>query len=465
MQNVFNDVLCFVEYLSDVTFTLGEQHEELKAHKFFLMTASPIFHEIFSTQTGADGIPLDLKISEISKATMTEICRFAYTENVNFNQHNMVEIMQAATKLQMKFLTEKAINYITKDGLNENSVFKILDVNQKEKNMLLNMKCFEYIQKNHQKCFKSANFLQTSSESLRLMLQTCKLSQTVAKSAIALWSAHPDNGSEDLDELIALISLNDYAEETVNMNNAGGSDTESVGSSRAESSTGGSRQRNRRGGPQGNFNNQQQGHRVFQNRNQGNFNQPQNPGMGPQRGGLGGRGAFNNQQQRPNGNRNQPTPNQLQQNSETKSSKNFMLQGRTTRKSFQYANLNLTSMNQAISINEIFFVYDLSSTDPEFEIYICDMTVDRKDLFYSKVSTTKDKFSGVFTRYVLPRPCEIAAGRKIWISIEFARPEHRLSFEGFTMSGASARDRFALRQEPNIHSYAQVISSIGFDDV
>lgn len=460
-------MLVVVDYLSDVTFTLGNQHEELKAHKFFLMTASPIFHEIFSTAGTADGLPLDLKISEISKATMTEICRFAYTENVNFNQHNMIEIMQAAIKLQMKFLTEKAINYITKDGLNEQSVFKILDVNQKEKNMLLNMKCFDYIQKHHQKCFKSSEFLQMSPDSLRLMLQTCKLPLTVAKSAIALWSAHADNASEDLDELVALISLNDYSDEAFNH---GGSDSESIGSqqsSRADLSIGGNRQRNRRGaGQQQNFNNPQQS-RMFQNQNQGNFNPNQHPGngqqqqqrrMGPHPGGRGG-----HQQQRPNENRNQPMRNQQQQ-PVSNSSKNFVLQGRTARKSFQYANLNLKSLNQPIAINEIFFIYDLSTTDPEFDIYICDMTDNRKDLFYCKVST-RDHKGQPLTHYVLPRPCEIGSDRKIWISIEFLRQEHRLSFDNFAVSGSTSKDRLALRGDPNINNHAQVISNIGFDDV
>ena len=98
--------------------------------------------------------------------------------------------------------------------MNENTVFNIFEANQKEKNMIINMKCFAYIEKNHQKCFKKNEFLHMSSELLRLILHGCKLPENVAKQAISSWSAHPDNGSEDIDELMALTSLNEGPEVT-----------------------------------------------------------------------------------------------------------------------------------------------------------------------------------------------------------------------------------------------------------
>lgn len=230
-----------LEYLSDMTFILGKHEEELKAHKLFMISASPVFHTIYATNPDT---ALAMKISAITKETMIEICRFAYSEVVKLTKENMLDILFAASKFQMKFLMEKTIDFICKDGMNENTVFKILEANQKESNMRISMKCFEYIQKNHEKCFKSPDFQLLSADLLRAIMQTCKVPRTAAKSAIALWSALPENADEDLDELIALVSLN---EETAEVNNNGqSSDGESILSSRRGSSTGDDRKKGKR---------------------------------------------------------------------------------------------------------------------------------------------------------------------------------------------------------------------------
>lgn len=438
----------FLEYLSDVTFTLGESGDELKAHKFFLMTASPVFHQLFANNSDADGAPLDLKIAAITKPTMIEICRFAYSEVVNLTKENMLEVLFAASKFQMKFLMEKTIDFILKDGMNELTVYKILEANQKENNMRINLKCFEFIQKNHQKCFKVQDFLSVSSDLLRAIMQTCKIPRTAAKAAIALWSAFPDNSDDDLDELIALVSLNDDVEEVNNNNKNDGSDTESVNSrmsTHTKSASGGNRQNRQRGDNKNQF--------------RGNFNE-------------GNQQNFNNQQQRrpprnmPNAAHQQKMVQQQQHILHHQTLlgipgvKNFFLKGEISRKHCQFANLNLTTLNQPISINEIHFIYDLSTTDREFELRIVDITGKKTDLFYDNVSTS-DKLDGKFTRYFLPRPCQINSGRKIWISITFKRPEYRFTYDSFVIAPNAATDRFALRKES---SSAQIVSNIAFTD-
>ena len=98
--------LYILEFLSDVTFVLGDQEEELKAHSFFLITASSVLHDLFTSlfNNDDDDYQLVIKISDISKPTMTEICRYAYSGKVRFNQHNMIDILNAATKLKMNYL-------------------------------------------------------------------------------------------------------------------------------------------------------------------------------------------------------------------------------------------------------------------------------------------------------------------------------------------------------------------------
>lgn len=424
-----------LEYLSDVALLLENGKAKIYAHKFFLMTASPVFHQVFAEEPDA----ADVKIPHISKETMVEVCRFAYTDNLRLTQNNMLKVLAAATHLQMKFLAEKAIGFISKEGLNVSTVFTVLEANQEDKNMLLSMTCFKFIEKNHQKVFKSPEFLKLPYETLTLMLQTCKIPQVALKEAVAKWSAHPDNPTEDLDELIALISLNDYPEEVVkeNVDNSHISDSDSVTSkgSRARSARGQGRNRGGMNGP---------------NQMRGNFNQF-NPNQ--------------HQQRQPPPNRpqhfNGPPPTRIN----TNGMKFLALQGRIVHKQFQYANLNFMTFKTPIMITEINFVNDLSTTDRDLKIWVADVSKkDKVDLFYDEINTSSNKINGEFRRYVLPRPCAVPADCKIWITFAFNRAEHRMSIDNATEDRSSSRDLVTLRNDTGTATSAQIVSHLFFKE-
>jgi hypothetical protein len=384
---------------------------------------------------------------------LLEICRFAYSETVKFDRANMLDILQAASQLEMKFLVEKTIDYISKDGINEHTIFNVLNVATKENNMRLNLKCFDYIQKNHQKCFKTNEFKLMPMETFKIMLQTCKIPKTAAIQAVALWSAHPSNKDEDLDELNALVSLNENEDEIENCP-PDGNDAESVTSSRAGSQAGGQR-RNMQNQQRGNQQNQRGG-----NQQNGNSNRNNN-----QRGFDNRRAPKDNRIVQQEQFMAQQFPEKLKQTQEMfPSLKNFTFQGEINRKNFKFANLDLQIFDQPISINEIHFVYDLSTTDKEVEIRIVDVTTNQRkpDLFYQKINTNGKSVNGMYTRYVLPRPCPIEKGSKIWISVVFNGNEYRLSFYN---THAPINARLGLRHDgEKNNNNGQVIKNIVFTD-
>lgn len=186
---------------------MGAKEEEFRAHKSFLMTASPLFHQMFASPS--EDSEAQIKILDITPATMTEICRYAYCDIVSLNRDNMIDILQASSKLQMKFLMEKAIDFVCKDGMNDQTVFKILEANSKQANMRINMRCFDYLERNHKTCFKADSFKSIPFSLLRDILQMSKVSKDVANEAVCFWSTFRNNEAEDLDELFGLITLKD----------------------------------------------------------------------------------------------------------------------------------------------------------------------------------------------------------------------------------------------------------------
>ncbi|CRK97495.1 CLUMA_CG010884, isoform A [Clunio marinus] len=407
------------EYLSDVKFTLGDSMDELRAHKFFLMTSSPVFHKLFTTHKLEDGTIMDLKISEISKLTMIEICRYAYTGNPLLNRNNMIDILQAATKLEMKFLIEKTIDFMCKE-IDPDHVFKVLNAN-KGNNMRINMKCFDYIEKNHKACFQSSDFLHISSELLHTIMQTCKIPKAVASNALTKWSSFLDNHDEDLEELIALMSLKEDVPDKSDVK-AEESDTESV-SSRTSS----------RAGQKSRVRNRQQ-----------NNNGKANPA----------KKAVNQASLAEKVN--------LQQKKLTENSafRNLsFICDKIERKKFKFANLDLVVVSKPIFITEIHFIYDLNNTDGEFLFQIKDMTNNPMDLFYDRVRIDKNEFN----RYVLPRPCRIDGEKKIWISIEFPHAEFRMTLGHLAIRKGSNTEFLGLRRRSQSAS-GNVISTVVFKE-
>jgi BTB/POZ domain len=197
----------FLDYLADVTFLLGKDSEVLKAHKIFLMNVSPIFHAIFTSPSAPMEKMVELRVSDITKATMMEVCKFAYCDAPRIDKNNVVDILKASSKLQVKPLLEKAVEFIKKDGLTEHTVFRVLEANLMEKNLVINLKCFAYIEKNHAKCLKTRDFQQCSAEIMRLILQACKLPANAAEEAIQTWLKRPGNKDEGIQALAGSFSL------------------------------------------------------------------------------------------------------------------------------------------------------------------------------------------------------------------------------------------------------------------
>lgn len=390
--------------MHDIVFILGPNEERMFAHKLFLISSSPVFHNILSQDVGTI---LNIKINQISKNTMMEICRFAYTENVNLTLNNMFDVLHAATKFEMRFLVEKIIDFASKQ-LNENSVFKILENNQQLHNWQINKKCFEFIEKNHQKCFKSKNWLKVTQDLMRLILQNCKIPEEHLKDALTNWSKSQGDGVEVLNEMMALVSLD-----------KGESETESV-----VSETTGKVRRQRRYGRHT---------KVFTRTPQPN---DQNSGKEIQK----------------------PKKNQPQgQNIMPKVSGLFLLIGGPRgMRNFKYANLDLIAVNQNVFIEAVEFIYNLVATDTEFElqIYIVNNTK-RTQVYNEKVKITES----LKKHELKGKKCMIPAGKKAWIKIEFSSQKLRPTFSDYFISPLSEKD-LQISKDPNVNSYAQIIELV-----
>lgn len=417
------------------------------------MTASPVFHEALK-----DGEKI-LQFENISHATMTEICLYIYSEIEQFDHSNMLDILMAASHLQMKFLMDKVIDFICNNGTNDHTVFQILEANSKDNNMRINLNCFNYIQKSYKTVLKSIHFQKISYGTLRAILQTCNMPKINAEDAVEFWSKYPDNVLDDPDEIIALITLmkgveeRDHNVQYQNQSVAGSVASCYGGSVVANSSSHISRQQNYL---QKLYNMQQQRYGNLDLENRSSHKSRQRNGNYDQqnfRNQLGSvdrhMGKFNDQ-------------NHFIQKQRLQAKllgKSFSLQGQSVKKCFKFANLNFKVMSVPVVITEILFIYDLSTTDKEFHIRINEISGEHEKSIFSR----NVKINGEFTRYVLPSPCRLESETRIWIRFIFNKVQHRWSFENCKVFSGSTIDRLYLHNYPT-NTTGQIISIIVFTD-
>lgn len=385
--------------MSDVTFILGKEGTPLKAHKILLMTASSVMYKLLTKSTETH---LNIQIKQISKPIMLEICRYAYTDEVKLTTENMLELFFAASKFEMKILTEKAVDFICKQ-MNDKTVFKILETNQTHNNLRINMKCFEYIEKKFQLCLENPDLLKISGDLLRKILTTCKISPKSAMSAIKKWTKV--NGVDDIDELMGIISLKDFSDE---------SDTEEVQKSEPIKPTTSSRAR-----------------------------QPK---------------IINTRHVTPLQSI-QILPSSTPEMPEKEGTNIFRLYGIIAERVYKYANLDVFIGTQNIYLHSVQFIYDLKTTDKEFEISVIEVDDIRRTTLYNDKVIFSSRSMGPFTSFNFMRKIELQAGKKIWFKIEYPRQVNRKTYEHFEPAFSHDRD-IILRKDNTYNSFAQIIGAV-----
>lgn len=387
--------------MSDVTFILGKEGIPLRAHKIFLMTSSSVIYKLITKST--EQCP-NIKIQQISKPIMLEICRYAYTDEVKLTTENMLEIFYAASTFEIKILTEKTVDYICKQ-MSDKTVYKILESNQTHNNLRINMKCFEYIEKNYQLCLENPDFLKISSKMLRTILSTCKISQKSAM--VAIKKRAGVNALDDLDELMGIVAIKNFNE---------GSETVEVLKFGTTKPT------------------------IYSKR----YLQPKPPAIKSS--------TSTSFFQDTSTNHSIFAP----LNSEKAGKKIFRIYGITTERVYKYANLDVIIGTKNIFLHSLEFIYDLKTTDKEFEISVIELD-DNRRLFNDKVVINSE--SNAMTSFDFKQKIELKAGKTILFKIEYTKAESRKTFDRFSASIFQDKD-IILRKGYPYDSYAENICGI-----
>lgn len=137
----------------------------------------------------------------------------------------------------------------------------------------------------------------------------------------------------------------------------------------------------------------------------------------------------------------------------------FRLYGNIAERVYKYANLDVIVGTQNIYLHSLQFIYDLKTTDKEFEISVIEVDDNRRTTLYNDKVIFSSRCMGPFISFSFMRKIELQAGKKIWFRIEYPRQESRKTYEHFESAYSADRD-IILRKDYTYNSYAEIIGAI-----
>ena len=150
------------ELLSDVKFVVpassgeSESTKVIPAHKFVLAIGSPVFYAMFYGQMVETKDSIELPDCEYE--SLLEMFRYLYSDKVNLNGSNVMQVFYLATKYMVPSLAKKCHEYL-QTNLKASNVFCILQHAQKFADKDLEDRCWEVIQKQTEEAVTSDEFV------------------------------------------------------------------------------------------------------------------------------------------------------------------------------------------------------------------------------------------------------------------------------------------------------------------
>ena len=153
------------ELLSDVKFQVVDRDSEggsksvkkIPAHKFLLAISSPVFYAMFYGELAEMKDSID--VSDCDHKSLLELFRFVYSDEVDLNGDNVMQVLYLAKKYMLPSLAEKCSEFLIREYLDASNVFHALPNAQKYEEKDLENHCWEVIDQQAYEAVKSDGFM------------------------------------------------------------------------------------------------------------------------------------------------------------------------------------------------------------------------------------------------------------------------------------------------------------------
>ncbi|KAL3846926.1 hypothetical protein ACJMK2_017867 [Sinanodonta woodiana] len=172
---------------TDIKFVVEEGNKEIKAHKFILISRSPVLAEMFSSPESSAILQIDLP--NVHGDILKVFLRYLYSDETVFTSSNVQPVLVLAKMYNVESLIKECSKWI-KRTISIGTVLKILEHAYEVKEHDLLETCLHFIFKHARQILQSPKFESISPECLELLLKPDDLAvdESVVYEAAMRWA-------------------------------------------------------------------------------------------------------------------------------------------------------------------------------------------------------------------------------------------------------------------------------------
>ncbi|XP_004598999.2 BTB/POZ domain-containing protein 19 [Ochotona princeps] len=158
---------------SDVCFVVGQERQEIFAHRCLLACRCNFFQRLLGMDPGPR-VPGPVVLSTVPADAFLAVLEFLYTNSVQLQRHSVLEVLTAAVEYELKELRELCLEFVMK-VLDVELVCEALQVAVTFGLVPLQEHCIAFIEAHSQEALRTRGFLELSAAALLPLLRSDKL--------------------------------------------------------------------------------------------------------------------------------------------------------------------------------------------------------------------------------------------------------------------------------------------------
>nr|XP_048286568.1 BTB/POZ domain-containing protein 19 isoform X4 [Myodes glareolus] len=158
---------------SDVCFVVGQERQEVFAHRCLLACRCNFFQRLLGTEPGP-GVPSPVVLSTVPTEAFLAVLEFLYANSVTLHRYSVLEVLTAAVEYGLEELRELCLEFVMK-VLDVELVCEALQVAVTFGLGPLQERCIAFIEAHSQEALRTRGFLELSASALLPVLRSDKL--------------------------------------------------------------------------------------------------------------------------------------------------------------------------------------------------------------------------------------------------------------------------------------------------
>ncbi|XP_015978996.2 BTB/POZ domain-containing protein 19 isoform X2 [Rousettus aegyptiacus] len=168
---------------SDVRFVVGQERQEVFAHRCLLACRCNFFQRLLGQEPGP-GVPSPVVLSTVPAEAFLAVLEFLYTNSVKLYRHSVLEVLTAAVEYGLEELRKLCLEFVAK-VLDVELVCEALQVAVTFGLGPLQERCIAFIEAHSQEVLRTRGFLELSAPALLPLLRSDKLCVDEAELVLA----------------------------------------------------------------------------------------------------------------------------------------------------------------------------------------------------------------------------------------------------------------------------------------